>query len=89
MKIESIQYHDERGTFAASFDDGMIIILDNKLDYHNMLSTGLDSYFIRKGKWPSGKNLDNRVLATRHWITKNKNRYKKWQPAHDQTIIKE
>lgn len=89
MKIESIQYHDERQTFAASFDDGMVIILDDKLEYHNMLSTGLDSYFIRKGKWPKGKNLDNRVLATRHWIMKNKNRYKKWQPAHDQPIIKE
>lgn len=89
MKIESIQYHDERQTFAASFDDGMVIILDDKLEYHNMLSTGLDSYFMKKGKWPKGKNLENRVLATRHWITKNKNRYKKWQSAHEQTIIKE
>ena len=89
MKIESIQYHDERQTFAASFDDGMVVILDDKLEYRNMLSTGLDSYFIRKGKWPKGKNLDNRVLAVKHWITKNKNRYKKWQPAHDQPIIEE
>jgi len=89
MKIESIQYHDERETFAASFDDGMVVILNSKLEYHNMLSTGLDSYFIRKGKWPKGKNLDNRVLATKHWIMKNKNRYKKWQPAHDQPIIEE
>jgi len=89
MKIESIQYHDERHTFAASFDDGMTIILNDKLEYHNMLSTGLDSYFIHKGKWPKGKNLDNRVLAVKHWIMKNKNRYKKWQPARAQTIIEE
>lgn len=89
MKIESIQYHDTRQTFAASFDDGMIIILDSNLEYRNMLSTGLDSFYMKKGKWPTGKNLENRVLATRHWIMKNKNRYKKWPVAQDEPIIKE
>ena len=89
MKIESIQYNDTHNTFAASFDDGMVIILSDRLEYHNMLSTGLQSYYIRRGRWPTGKNLTNRVLAVKHWIMKNKNRYKKWQPAHDQDIIEE
>lgn len=89
MKIESVQYHDERNTFAASFDDGITIILNDHLDYHNMLSVGPDSYYIRKNKWPTGKNLTNRVLAVQHWINKNKNRYKKWQCSSDDHIIEE
>ena len=42
-----------------------------------MLSVGPDTYFIVKGKWPSGKNLDKRVKLSQEWINKNKNRYKK------------
>lgn len=89
MKIESVQFHDERKTFAASFDDGITIILDNNLEYKNMLSVGLSSFYMKKNKWPTGKNLTNRVLAVQHWINKNKNRYKKWQSTSDHPIIKE
>ena len=63
MKIISVQYHDERHTFAASFDDGITTILDADLQYKNMLSTGLDSYFIKKGKWPTKKNIQRRHMA--------------------------
>lgn len=54
-----------------------------------MLSVGLESVFIKKGKWPTIKNIDKRVLLGKQWIMKNKNRYKKWQPAHDHDIIEE
>jgi len=89
MKIESVQFHDEHKTFAASFDDGITIILDSKLKYKNMLSVGLSSFYIKKNKWPTEKNLSKRVLAAQHWINKNKNRYKKWQSDDDHTIIEE
>lgn len=89
VKIESVQFNDDHKTFAASFSDGITVILNTNLQYHNMLSVGPDSYYIRKNKWPAGKNLDNRVQAANVWIMKNKNRYKKWQSPGDHAIIKE
>lgn len=89
MKIESVSYHDTHNTFAVSFDDGIIVVLSKDLTYSNMLSVGLESVFIKKGKWPTIKNIDKRVLLGKQWIMKNKNRYKKWQPAHDHDIIEE
>jgi hypothetical protein len=77
MKIESARYNDVHDTFSVSFDDGITIILNNRLEFFNMISTGLDSYFLKKGKWPRGKNLSNRVDIGSKWISKNKNRYKK------------
>lgn len=81
MKIESVQYHDTHHTFAAGFDDGITVILDQELQYKNMLSTGLDSYFIKKNRWPTAKNMQRRVEMMIEWIMRNKKRYKKW-PAH-------
>jgi hypothetical protein len=89
MKIESVSYNDTHSTFAASFDDGITIILTDKLQYQNMISTGLDSYFMTKGKWPTRASINKRVTLSTQWIHKNKNRYKKWQPAHDHNIIEE
>ena len=89
MKIISVQYHDERHTFAASFDDGITTILDADLQYKNMLSTGLDSYFIKKGKWPTKKNIQRRVEMMTEWIMRNKKRYKKWPESSAHDIIKE
>lgn len=89
MKIIAVSYNDVHSTFAASFHDGITIILNQKLEYHNMISTGLDSYFIKKGKWPTIKNINKRVDLSIQWILKNKNRYKKWQSPDDHTIIKE
>lgn len=89
MKIESVRFHDTHKTFAASFDDGMTIILDSSLQYHNMLSVGLSSYFLTKGKWPTPNNINKRVTASAQWILKNKNRYKKWQYDGDHHTIEE
>lgn len=87
MKIESVRYHDTYHTFAASFDDGITVILDVDLQYKNMLSTGLESYFIKKNKWPTPKNLQRRVEMTIEWIMRNKNRYKKWPDQQKDDII--
>ena len=89
MKIESVSHHNIHNTFAASFDDGITVILDSSLQYDNMLSTGLSSYYIVKGKWPTKANLNKRVHAATEWVLKNKNRYKKWQYDGAHTIIKE
>lgn len=79
MKITSANYHDERDTFAVSFDDGITVILDNSLRYHSMLSVGIDSSYLKTGKWPTKNNLDKRVTLGQAWIEKNKSRYKKYK----------
>ena len=68
--------------YSVHFDDGITLIINtesNQLVYESMLSTGLDSYYIKKKKWPSGKNLKDRVDMAVAFINKNKknNRYKK------------
>lgn len=77
MKIENARWTVFNSTYAVTFTDGISIILDEKMRCCNMISTGLDSYFIIKGKWPGGKNLEKRVSLAGTWIEKNKNRYKK------------
>ena len=67
--------------FAVHFDDGMTIILETtkgELVYENMLSVGVGSYYLKKGKWPSGKNLKTRVEMSIEFIENNikNNRYK-------------
>jgi len=68
--------------YSVHFDDGITLIVnskDDKIVYENMLSTGLDSYYLKKGKWPAGKNLEKRIELAEQFINKNKknNRYRK------------
>lgn len=68
--------------YSVHFDDGITLILktvDACLVYENMLSVGLDTYYLKKGKWPSGKNLEKRVELAIAYINKNikNNRYRK------------
>ena len=79
MKVESVNYHDTRDTFAVSFDDGITVILDEELNYSSMLSVGLESSFLKTGKWPTKRNIDKRVGLGQAWIEKNKTRYKKYK----------
>ena len=79
MKVESVNYHDTRDTFAVSFDDGITVILDEELNYSSMLSVGLESSFLKTGKWPTKRNIDKRVGMGQAWIEKNKTRYKKYK----------
>lgn len=84
MKITGTLRNASKGQviFHVYFDDGMTINLrqvnDEEFVYANMLSTGLDSYYLRTGKWPKGKNLEKRVSLGSELITKNlkKNRYR-------------
>lgn len=68
--------------FHVHFDDGITIsILKKKNDtfeYHSMISVGLGSYFLEKGKWPKGKNLEKRMELGVALIKKNlhNNRYR-------------
>jgi len=79
VKIISVNFHDVRHTFAVSFDDGITIILNMKLELENMLSTGLDSIFLQTYTWPTEKDLQNRVEMGIAWVSKNKNRYKHYK----------
>lgn len=68
--------------YSVHFDDGItliVLMIDNAIEYDNMLSTGLDSYFLKKGKWPSGKNLEKRLELAQAYILRNikNNRYRK------------
>lgn len=68
--------------YSVHFDDGITIIIktvSDELVYENMLSVGLDSYFLKKGKWPEGKNLETRIDLAIQFIKKNikNNRYRK------------
>lgn len=79
MKVESVNYHDKRDTFAVSFDDGITVILDDELRYSCMLSVGIGSSYLKTGKWPTKHNIDKRVDMGQAWIEKNKSRYKKYK----------
>ena len=68
--------------YSVHFDDGMTLILktvNGVLCYDTMLSVGLNTYYLKKGKWPSGKNLEKRVELATKFINKNvkNNRYRK------------
>lgn len=68
--------------YSVHFDDGITLIVktvNDKIVYDNMLSVGLDTYYLKKGKWPSGKNLEKRVELASEYINKNikNNRYRK------------
>jgi hypothetical protein len=68
--------------YSVHFDDGITIIIklnNDEFVYDGMLSTGLDSYYLKKGKWPSGKNLDKRMELAIAFVNKNikNNRYRK------------
>jgi hypothetical protein len=77
MKVTGARRHDTWNTYAVEFDDSMVVILNEKLEYLNMLSLGTESYYAKKGKFPKGKNLEKRVTLGQEWISRNANRYKK------------
>lgn len=67
--------------YSVHFDDGITMIMhtkDGELVYENMLSVGLNSYYLQKGKWPTGKNLEKRIELCQQFIQKNikNNRYR-------------
>lgn len=83
MKINGVSVHHTNKTFAVEFDDGITVILNDKLEYHSMISLGLDSSFLRTNKWPTKSNMTKRIDLASIWIKKNKNRYKKFKVAVD------
>jgi hypothetical protein len=67
--------------YSVHFDDGITMIMKTEngdLVYENMLSVGLESYYLKKGKWPRGKNLEERIELCKQFIQKNikNNRYR-------------
>ena len=67
--------------FSVQFDDGITILLHTvkgEIVYENMISVGLDTYFLKNMRWPTGKNLSNRSALAIDYVQKNikNNRYK-------------
>ena len=77
MKITGARWNNYNSTYATDFEDGITLILNPKFAVVNMISTGQESYYIEKGKWPKGKNLEKRTGLAIKWIERNKNRYHK------------
>ena len=77
MKITGARWSASSKTFCTGFSDGIILCTTENHTLVNMISVGLESYFLRKGKWPSKTNLGKRILLSEAWITKNSKRYKK------------
>ena len=60
--------------FHVHFDDGMTINIRRTgkgFSYDSMVSRGMDSYYLKKGKWPKGKNLEKRIEMGVALIEKN------------------
>ena len=77
MKITGARWSGSSNTYSTEFSDGIILCTTEKHVLVNMMSVGLESYFLCKGKWPSKTNLDKRMLLSEAWISKNSKRYKK------------
>ena len=84
MKITGTLKNNVQGReiYHIHFDDGITVNLrrmtGDKFEYDNMLSTGPDSYYLKKGKFPKGANLKKRIELGVALIKKNiqNNRYK-------------
>ena len=77
MKITGARWNEFNSTYAADFTDGITLIFNEEFAIVNMISTGTDSYYITKKKWPAGKNMLKRAELAIAWIERNQNRYKK------------
>jgi hypothetical protein len=78
MKVTGARWNNDTKRFCVDFDDGITLLISDQHEVENMLSVGLDSYFICKGKWPAGTNLSRRREMAIEWVEKNKHRYKSY-----------
>ena len=70
----------QKPRYSVHFDDGITLIvhmIDNNIQYESMLSVGLNTYYLKTGKWPKGKQLEKRLNMAEEFIFINdkKNRY--------------
>ena len=75
-RVDGVNYHKDHHTFAAQFTDGITIVVDEEMKFKNMLSVGLESSFLKTGKWPTQSNISKRCELIAAWAEKNKKRYK-------------
>jgi hypothetical protein len=70
-------------TYSVEFCDGILLVIkytqgsDTWSDVGPMCSLGVDSYYIKKGRFPSGNNLRKRLVMGTDMIKSRINRYKK------------
>jgi len=84
MKVLGTLRYEKNGkeSFSVQFDDGITIRIHKNRsgtwEKTATVSTGLNSYFITKGKWPKGKNLEKRIELGVALIKRNihNNRYR-------------
>jgi len=83
MKIEAtskLKTKNQKNSFSIVFDDGIIMQLniDKKGEpiIGPLCAFGINSYYFKKGKYPTGKNLQQRVDMAMAVINKRQNMYK-------------
>lgn len=76
MKVIGARWNKDNNCYSIDYDDGITVFVNEQYEKEGMLSTGLDSYYLKHMKWPAGKNLSTRLELAKVWIDKNKNRYK-------------
>jgi len=76
MKITGARWNSDNAYYCVDYDDGITLFISEQYEQLGMISTGPDSYYLRKLKWPTGANLDKRHKLARVWIEKNQNRYR-------------
>jgi hypothetical protein len=78
MKITSTT-KQKCNKYTATFDDGIILTLESNGDNWKVISQcsiGLNSYYCKYGKYPSGNNLKIRVDMATGTICARAERYK-------------
>ena len=76
MKVTSARWSSANEYFCVDFEDGITLFINDEHQVCGMLSTGLNSYFLKTQKWPGRENLETRKSMASVWISKNKKRYK-------------
>ena len=81
--FEGKNYYNNKNIicFSADFNDGLTLVYQycidsDNLEYIYMISTGLDSVYLKTHKMPTAASMKKRLLFTSEWVTKNRNRYK-------------
>ena len=76
MKITGARWNNDRGYYCVDYDDGITLFVTEQYQSDGLISTGPDSYYLTKRKWPTSSNIKSRLKLAAKWIDKNKNRYK-------------
>tara|TARA_S200002703_G_C3614338_1_gene188620 strand:+ start:183 stop:458 length:276 start_codon:yes stop_codon:yes gene_type:complete len=89
MKIISTsKSKSKKDDYVVEFSDGILLhvkFINGQLECYNMCSLGTDSFFMKRGSFPKGKNLSKRVELAQDTINARQRRYKKREISDEST----